>query len=353
MSISRATYCTREDVLSALGLGASPRQYLKIDRAIESAARSIDGRCHRTFHPTTATRSFPWPDQSSSALAWRLWLDGSELVDVTTLTSGGTTIPAEGYYLEPQRYGPPYSSIEINLATSYGWSTGNSNQRAINVTSSSWGWTNATETVTTLAATINGSAGTLTVASGARVGVGDLLTIDTERMIVTGRAWADTGKTTSGTLAASTVATSLAVAAGSDWVEGETLLIDTEQVEIIGIVGNTLLIDRAINSTALAAHAGAATIYAPRTLTVTRAANGTTAAAHAGAAAVARAVVPGPVHALAVGEALVELQQVSAAYARTAGSGDNERVIGAGAGLGDLRDQVETSFRRKVRMRAV
>lgn len=352
MTISRATYCTREDVLAVLGVAASPRRWADIDRAIESATTNIDGRLHRTFHPYTATKMFPWPDQSSSARAWRLWLDANDLLEVITLTTGGQTIPPAGYLLEPQAYGPPYTHLELNLNTRYGFSTGQSNQRAIAITGV-WGYANTTETVATLTATTAALGSAVAVSSGAGVGVGDLLTIDSERLIVTGRTWTDTTKTLAGNLAASSATQAVPVASGGDFTEGETILLDSEQLAITTIAGNTLICERAINSTVLAAHTTGTAIYSPRLLTVARAAGGTTAAIHSIGSTVARTVVPGPVRALAVGEALVEVQQVSAGYARTAGSGDNERVIGAGAGLGDLRDQVETMYRRKVRVRVV
>lgn len=352
MTISRATYCTREDVIAVLGQAASPRAYTRIDRAIESATTSIDARVHRTFHPTTATRYFDWPDESSAAVAYRLWLDANDLLSVITLTSGGTTIPPAGYLLEPQKYGPPYTHLELNTSTQYGFSTGSTNQRAIAITGV-WGFTAQVESAAVLTATATATAATVTVSNGARLGVGDLLTIDAERLTVTGRTWADTGKTITAGLTASSAVQAVSVTAGTDFAEGETILIDSEQLLITAIAANTLICERAVNSSVLGVHTLGAAIYSPRTLTVARAANGTTAGIHSTTSTVYRALVPGNVQALAVGEALVEVQQVDAGYARTAGSGDNERVIGAGAGLGDLRDQVETAYRRKVRSRAV
>src|SRR3954462_11668517 len=105
MTLTRATYCTREDVLTVLGNSTSARSWPRIDRAIESATTSIDARVHRTFHPTTATRYFNWPDDSSSALSCGLGLDATARLQPTPLPSGGTTIPAAGYLLEPQKYG--------------------------------------------------------------------------------------------------------------------------------------------------------------------------------------------------------------------------------------------------------
>lgn len=348
MTLARATYCTREDVLSVLGQLQAPRSATAVDRAIESATTSIDGRLHRTFHPTLATKSFPWPDPNSNARSWRLWLDANDLLAVTTLTSGGTTVT--DYFLEPQRYGPPYTHIEINQAGQDSWSSGSTNQRAISVTGT-WGYTNVARITTALVGSV--AFGTsVTVTAGDQIGIGDLLLIDSERMIVTGRRLISTGQTVQTPMTASAASTSLAVVNGTLYFEGEVLTVDTEQMLITAIIGNTLVVERAVNSSVLATHTGS-TIYAPRIYDVVRGANGTTAVIHADGSLVSRSVVPAPIRSLAIGEALVELGQGAAGYARTAGSGDNERTIGSGPGLNDLRDQVETSFRRKVRSRVV
>lgn len=348
--ISRATYCTREDVLAALQLAQSPRVYPKIDLAIESATFNIDRRCHRTFSPYVAVKTFPWPDPNSSAWSWRLWLDGNDLVSITTLVSGADTVT--NFFLEPQRYGPPYTHIEIDTSSTEAFSAGDTNQRAISITGL-WGYNDTTQLVTALAgAIVSTSATTLTVADGSQVGIGDLLLIDTERLLVTGRDLVTSAQTVQTPLTASTANASVVVTTGSVFHTGEVITLDAEQMLITAVAGNTLTVERAVNGSVLAAHTGS-TIFLPRTLTVVRGANGSTAATHLDAAVVRRSVAPAPIRALALAEAIVELQQGSAGYARTAGNGDNERPIGAGAGLEDLRDQVETGYRRKVRMRAV
>jgi len=351
--ISRATYCTREDVASVLQVLQSPRAFPQIDRAIESASNNIDARCHRVFHPREAVKTFPWPDPNSSSRSWVLWLDSNDLLQITTLTSGGTTIPPAGFYLEPQRYGPPYTRIETNQASVSAFSSGpGTQQRSISVTGR-WGYSDTVQAVTTLAGAIASTTATsLAVTQGADVGVGDLLLIDTERMIVTGRSLITTAQTLQTPLGASAASASVLVTTGTAYTVGEVITLDAEQMLITDIAGNILTVERAVNGSVLAAHTGS-TIYAPRTLRVTRGAHGTTAATHLDLAVVSRSVVPGNVRSLAIGESLVELQQGAAAYARTAGSGENERTIGSGPGLNDLRDQVETQFQRKVRQRAV
>jgi hypothetical protein len=62
--------------------------------------------------------------------------------------------------------------------------------------------------------------------------------------------------------------------------------------------------------------------------------------------------VPPLVRSLSLAEAINLLQQDQAAWARTVGSGDNEREAG-GRALRDLRDQAYTAHGRKARSRAV
>lgn len=351
--ISRATYCTREDVNNVMGVTQSSRAYPAIDRAIETATRNIDKRCHRTFHPSIDTREFLWPDPNSSARSWRVWLDDNELVSATTVTSGGTVIGSDGYYLEPQASGPPYNRIETNLGSSSAFSSGPATQqRALSILGL-YGYDDITRAVTTLAGALASVGGSLlTVAEGSQIGVGDLVKIGSERLVVTGRSWATTGQSLLTPVTASAASVSLAVTDGSAFGAGETLTLDSEQVLIVDVIANTLVVQRAVNATVLAAHTGS-TIYAPRTLMVQRAANGTAAATHAAAATVSRQIVPAPVHSLAVAESIVELQQADSGYARLAGTFESARVIGPGPGLNDLRDMVVGGYQRRARTRAV
>ena len=139
-----AWFATREDVMRALDVKLTARNTRQIDRALESASRDVESLCHRTFAPTVATKSFDWPN-GQRARPWRLWLDANDLISVTTLTSGGTTIASSDYFLEPNQYGPPYSRLEIDLDSSAAFSSGDTHQRAIVVTGL-WGYTNAETT---------------------------------------------------------------------------------------------------------------------------------------------------------------------------------------------------------------
>jgi hypothetical protein len=121
---------------------------------------------------------------------------------------------------------------------------------------------------------------------------------------------------------------------------------------VVDIAGNNLTVVRAWDGTVLATHSGAADIYAPRTLTVERGALGSTAATHADTTALTTYVVPGLIRQLTVAEAMSDLLNQGAGYARTVGSGESEREA-SGRAVRVLRDQVRSRYGRLARVRAV
>ncbi|OXS35384.1 hypothetical protein [Streptomyces sp. XY006] len=355
--MTQPVYATREDVMRALDVKATARSSAQIDRALQSASRGIDALCHRRFYPETATRSFDWPG-SQYRPSWRLWLDDSELISVTTLTSGGTTIAASDYFLEPNRSGPPYNRLEIDLDSSAAFGGGDTHQRDITITGL-WGYQLDETTVGTLAAAVGTTtATTITVngAASAELGVGSVLRIGSERMLVTNRTMADTGQNVGGSgLTAQQNSVTVTVTDGSAFAVDEVLLVESERMLIVDIAGNTLTVKRAFDGSVLAAHAAGVDIYAARALTVQRGALGTTAATHADAASVVRWDPPGPVRDLALAEAINRITSEQAGYARTRKTGDGgtgERALDATA-LATLRNQVYDSHGRKARVRSV
>lgn len=344
-------YATREDVQRALDVKETSRNRRQIDDALAAASRSVEGLCHRVFYPEIDTRYFDWPN-SQYGTPWRLWLDDSELISVTTLSSGGTTISASSYILEPNRTGPPYNRIEILLSTSAAFGGGSTHQRDITVTGL-FGYQNDETTAGTLAAVVSSTTATTVNVDGpasAAVGVGSLLRVDSERLIVTGRQNLSTGQT--GTLGAGKADVSLTVANGATFALDEVLLLDSERMRIDDIAGNVLTVERAYDGTVLAAHTGA-TIYAPRTLTVTRGALGTTAATHSNAASVYRWDPPGLIHQLTKAEAISSLLQERSGWFRKASTSGNSAGEVTQDALKDLRDQTYTEHGRKARMRSV
>ncbi|MET9012329.1 hypothetical protein ABZX74_15625 [Streptomyces olivaceoviridis] len=351
--MSTPWYATREEIKAELDVKETARSNARIDRALADATEAIHGLLHRRFYPTVATRYFDWPS-SQYRPSWRVWLDDSELISLTSVTSGGVTIPLDDVLLEPNRSGPPYTRLELNIGTSAAWGGGSTYQRDITITGL-WGYRNDETTLGVTAEALDASETSIDVdaATSAAVGVGSLLRIDSERVIVTGRTQLDTGQTLGGAgLTNINNSVTVTVQSGGAFAAGETILIDGERMRVDDIAGNTLVVTRAWDGSTIAAHAAGAAIYAPRALTVERGALGTTAATHALGAAVILWVPPGPVRQLCIAEALTDLLQGRSGYARTAGSGENERET-SGRGLADLRARVYTSHGRKARMRSV
>ncbi len=203
-----------------------------------------------------------------------------------------------------------------------------------------------------LAAAISSTSATaLTVSDASLVGVGSILRVDTERMIVTSRGWTTSAQTLQTPLTASAANVGVVVSDGTAFFPGEALLLDSERMSIVDIAGNTLTVKRAQDGSVLATHTGS-TIYVSRALTVTRGALGTTAATHSSGADLARHVPPPLVTELAIAEATVGLLQAGAGYARVIGAGENQREA-RGVGLADLRKRCRTAHGLKARHYAV
>lgn len=331
MSISRPTYVTREEVKASLDVAETARADDRIDRAIEAASADVDGFLRRTFSPMLATRYFPWPDVAYRS-PYRLWLDDAEVITVTSLVSGGVTIAPADYFLEPANSGPPYWAIETDLSSSASFQAGDTRQRAIAVTGL-FGYQNDEESVGALSGSLSDSATSASVTwTTPKVGVGSLLRIDSEYMVVTGRSMVTTGQTLQANLLKDVAGTTVAVTTGSAFQEGSVILIDAERMKVVDIAGNNLVVKRAHDGSVLAAHSSGATIYALTGVTLRRGAQGSTAAAHSSSAAVSRHQPPGLVRDLALAYALTQHLQEAAGYARVVGAGENQQEV-AGRGL--------------------
>ena len=358
MTISEPVYTTRETVKRALDQGEVARNNVNIDRAIESASRNIESVCHRIFHPRVATKLYDWPNDQN-ALTWRLWLDGNDLISLSAASSGGTAIPVANINLEPNQYGPPYTRVEIDIGTSSAFGGGSTHQQDISLTGL-WGFNDDHvsngATIEALDATETGIDVNATASS--QVGVGSILKIDSERMLVTDRVQLDTTINVGGAgLTNSKGDTALTVSDGTQFAVNEVLLIDSERVLITDIGGNVLVIERAFDGTNSAAHTTSADIYAPRTLTVSRGALGSTAATHSSGVAVTTWKVPPGIRQLATAEAIHELMQEQTGWFRTMSAssvfgGTSKRAASLEA-LIELRDQVYRTYGRKARTRTV
>jgi hypothetical protein len=346
--MTRVWYCTREDVKQATETAETARNNTQIDRAIAAASEAIENLTRRRFYPEIATRYFDWPGDQY-ARPWRLWLDQNELISVTTLTAGGTTITASDFFLYPAD-GPPYTRLEIDLSSTASFGGGDTHQRDIAITGV-FGYRADETTAGALAEALDASETSVDVTDSAAIGVGQLIKVDSERMQVTGKTSLTTGQTLQTAMTAEDNNVTCAVSNGTAFTAGETILLDAEKMLIEDIAGNNLIVMRAYDGSVLAAHTGS-TIYAPRTLVVERGVLGTTAATHSTSTAITKHTAPGLVRDLCIAEALNTVQQEASGYARQIGRGETAREVFA-RGLRDLRTQVYEGFGRRSRSRAV
>jgi hypothetical protein len=338
---SRPAYASREALALALDRGLTVRSIEGLDRALYAATDTIEQTLERVFWPWSGTRTFDVPadDTSTSTPAWKLWLAPHDLISLTSLTVGGSVVA--GAQARPDnRTDRPAAWLELDRTGSDSFHAGASGSQRRASVLGLWGWWDESRRAGTLSAgadsddlvidlTTAPSAGT------AAVGVGHLLKINSERMIVEDRAITDTTVNLSADLAATvsnTMPAAVAVASGAAFAAGEIIAVDGEWMLIERIVDNTLYVRRGYASTAVATHANGAGIYAYRRLQVYRAAAGTTAAAHDASDTVTRWVPPPAIEALCIALAQEIAVQEGAAYARTIGDGDNERESRA-AGL--------------------
>jgi hypothetical protein len=349
-------YTTREAVTSALESLGTARSARAVDRAIGAAGHSVRGQLHRHFFPKLATRSFDWPNRLNSTSGYRLWLNDNELISVSQIVSGGITMTSDQYDLRrsDDHDDGPYDHIEVRLSSSGNFSAGATFQQALAVTGV-YGYDDNELSVGSLAAGLAGSASATASISftTSDFGVGSMLLIDAERVIVRERRMADTNQNLGGTgLIASPADTLVPVSDGLGFAVGETILIDAERMIVNDVAGNNLVVERAVNGTVLNTHATNADIYGLTAIVVDRAQAGTTLAAHAQNAPVTRWIPPAMVEELTIAEALNRVLQEGSGYARTVGAGDMQREQ-SGKGIEDIRREAKTALGRQLRLRSI
>lgn len=347
-------YCTREDVKDSLEIKHTANANAIIDAKISGCSRSVEGQLHRPrFAPTLMTVKFDWPNQSY-APTWTLELDNNEMISLTSVFSGGVDITASCILRRGDDTDiPPFSRIEIDLSGSGSFSAAQTWQRSIAVTGL-YGYSNNEEVIGTLAATLDdveGATADITW-STPRLGVGDILRIDSERMIVTERTWVDSGQTITDPLTASKASVAVPVSSGAAFAAGEIIIVDVERMKVIDVVGNTLSVERNVDGTVLAAHADNAPIYALTGVRLARGQLGTTIAEHASTAVIRRWIVPSNLREFTKAETIVGLEQDSSAWSLLVGSGASAREASA-KGLADAREQAIQSLGRKYRLGAI
>ena len=237
---TRHTYATSDDLRDYLAGTSYSSAWTSdagaIRRILEAASRRIDDYCGGgTFGPQTETRYYdigsgtlrnsPQYTTSSdngnltttTSTAGIIPLDGW-MISSTTVTAYGATDRAtsetltEGYandfFLMPYNFNPK-TILKLNEDTTKGFDGG---QQTLSVVAE-WGYTANTLSVTT----------------------SDAIT--------------------------STTATSVSVTSATNLGPAQTILIDSEQLYITAISGNTLTVERAVNGSTAATHSGGASLY--------------------------------------------------------------------------------------------
>lgn len=349
-----AWYVTREDVTSALDVTESPRDNALIDSAIGAATQTVFGKLHRVFYPSLGTRLFDWPNPSSRS-AYRLWLDDNDLISASAVVSGGVALTT-GQYI-PRRADShtdgPFTYVEINLGTSGAWSAGPTFQQSIGITGL-WGHSTTEDQIGELSAPLSASASATAQLTWSTMdfGVGSILRIDSEYMIITARSMRDTTQDTTTVLDEDYSDNVAGVADGTAFAVDEILLLGSERMQIVDIAGNNLIVKRGIDGTVLASHPIGTDVYARTGATLARAQLGSTLAAHSSAAPVLRHKAPSLVRELTLAYAETDLIQKRSAWGRTIGEGENLRES-SGRGLSQILADARATFGRKLRHRAV
>lgn len=359
-------YCTREEVKAAMDVQSPARNDRRVDRAIASARDAIQGRLSRRFAPVKDTRTKDWPVPRQTGPWWQLWLDDDECTELTAVVSGGVTLADGEFFLRPDNAagrGESFTLVEINLAENGAWTAAATWQRSISLTGTFAAVPPRFDTIGDLAGSVDESTGAVTVTDGSQVGVGSLLQVDDEWLVVTGRRQVATTDTLAAALTAAKADQLVPVADGDAWAVDETVTVDGEAMLITDVVGDQLVVQRAWNGSTLAAHDEGATLFTPRTLLVDRGQRGTTAAVHADGAAVAVWQVPDLINQLAVAQSLVTVSQTRAGYpmpvtnrtgvGQAATSATPSRPVNRPSDLSDLWDQACTRYGRPDRAGAV
>jgi hypothetical protein len=349
--ISMPCYVTREMLKASLDVKETARNNVQCDLAIQAATLAVESQLNRRFYPITATKFFDYPNYQSAA-PWRLWLDSWELAGpATSVTSGGVTIPIGQCLFEPINSGPPYTSMELNRASNAAFGNGPTPQRDVAITGP-YGYNLDTAPAGTLGVAVADTTGTtVTVANGAAAGVGDVIVIGSERMLLADKSVVSTGQIQQGSLTDKNNDQVVGIPNGLLYAVGEVVVLDAESMLVTNTAAASLTVKRAWDGTTLAAHS-AAPIYSPRSWTVTRGALGTTAATHLINAPISRYTPPPLVVQLALAEAENNLLQGQSGYARTVGSADNMRPV-SGQSLADIRKQALEAYGRRARRRTV
>lgn len=149
-----------------------------IEDLLEAASRYYDRQTSRKFYPSVYSRSYDTPEGQT------LWVD-FDLLEVVSITNGaGASITAADYVFEPRNIYPKYA-IKIKDTSSVVWDYDETDgiENAISLVAVGGyhpDYDDAWDAVTTLGASLNNSAISLTVASSASFQPGQIVMVDYE-----------------------------------------------------------------------------------------------------------------------------------------------------------------------------
>ena len=319
------TYATVEQLQGAADYKPTAYETTRLRRILNAASRRIDLRLHRHFYPLTEAVTYTRPvlakPRTSTSTGFFL---NRDLISVSAVTVDTVAQTVGDIELWPTHHGPPYSWLGV---------TGS----AIVVTGD-WGFSNDTTPAGALAEALDASETGVNVTDSSAAGIGDLIIIESERMIVTAKTQLDIAQNIQGNLLKDSSDVTVAVEDGTAVFPGESLLVNAEEMLVLAVSSNNATVKRAWNGSVLAAHTSGDDIFAPRTLTVERAAAGSTAATHADTTAITRNVPPEAITDLCIAEAINTYEQETAGYAREVGAGETQREA-RGIGLRDARKE--------------
>lgn len=366
-----AFHVSRQVLARTLDFQEVARNNVQMDQALFSATANVEGYLHRSFFPWYGTRYFDWPARDNPT-SYRIRFDDNELISLTAASAAGATLDVDNLLPYPAS-GPPYAWIETSLSTNDIFQAGDTHQDAVALTGY-WGYRRETQALGTLVSTITNAQTTLVISDSSQVGAGNVILIDSEYMVVRRMASLTSGQTLQTPMTASAANTGVVVTTGSAFFVGEIITLDTEQMLIVDITGNTLIVKRNWNGTVLATHTGS-TIYVPRTLIVDRAACSSvesdypgqlypaidlypgatsSAATHTAGATINLHVIPGAVQAMTLAEA--SWLYMNHAQGWQVAPGTTTRATTQLAGLAilkDLRDNAMRAVGRKGRQRTI
>jgi hypothetical protein len=381
MTVTTPAYCSRTDAQRAVDFTDGLLTNQQIDRAIQSAARNIEGHLHRLFYPWDGTKWWDYPNYQYAS-PWKLRLGRNDLQCLTYFASGGVEIPLNTVFFRAdgaqKRPGFPWTRIELDRSS--GSTFGGYSQTPQNAIQGigTWGFTADADEVTTLAAELTEGGTAAVVADSSQVSAGDLLIIDYsrgaapypddtlghagliqpylgERVLVQDTALADTGLAQEGSGCSTASSSDDQLLTGAGLNAGEVVVLDSEEMFILSLsqAGTVATVQRSWNGTQLATHSSAE-IYAYRSLTLERGAQGTSGqqAQWAEGTAVWKHRVPTLIRDLNIAEATQRPLQETSGYARTVGGGD-AAMAAPGAALADLWAEAMTEYGRQARRSAI